>query len=76
MKALSGMKEICGHMRRSESTMLALIRDFDFPAKKIRGIWESHTDLIDEWLKMQIAGKPDILVDLVNDTDSKQSTSC
>lgn len=46
---LTGMKEICGYVSRSEATVLAWIRDEDFPAKKIDGIWESHTKMIDDW---------------------------
>ncbi len=56
MAALSGMKEICRYMNRSESTMLILIRDSDFPARKIRGCWESDTELADVWRKQQILG--------------------
>jgi hypothetical protein len=57
MAALSGMKEICKYMSgRSECTMLSIIRDLDFPAKKIHGVWESDTDLADKWRLEQIAG--------------------
>jgi len=52
---LSGMKEICNHLNRSEPTVLTLIRDYAFPAKKVLGVWESDTDLIDSWRKEQIA---------------------
>jgi predicted DNA-binding transcriptional regulator AlpA len=52
---LSGMKEICNHLNRSEPTVLTLIRDYDFPAKKVLGVWESDTDLIDRWRKNQIS---------------------
>ena len=55
MTALSGMKAICKHFDRSEVTVLALIRDEDFPATKIGGIWESDTELISEWRKNRIA---------------------
>ncbi len=57
MAALSGMKAICGYMGRSESTMLDIIRDLDFPAKKIKGIWESDTELADRWRVGQISGE-------------------
>lgn len=56
MSALVGMKAICGYMGRSESTMLGIIRDLDFPAKKIYGIWESDTELVDQWRVGQISG--------------------
>jgi hypothetical protein len=54
MTALSGMKEICNHFGRSESTVLILIRDADFPATKIGGVWESDTELVAEWRKERI----------------------
>jgi hypothetical protein len=57
MTALIGMKAICGHVYRSEATVLSLIRDCDFPATKIGGIWESDIDLISEWRKQQINGR-------------------
>jgi len=52
--ALSGMKAICQYVNRSESTVLHWIRDLDFPAHKIGGIWESDRNLIDEWRRQQI----------------------
>ena len=55
-RALVGMKEICDYARRSESTVLCWIRDMEFPAKKISGIWESNTMLVDKWKIMQIEG--------------------
>lgn len=56
MSALVGMKAICAYMARSETTMLGIIRDLDFPAKKIYGIWESDTELVDKWRVSQISG--------------------
>lgn len=57
MSGLTGMKEICRYMSRSEPTVLGFIRDCDLPAFKISGgIWESDTDLIDAWRKEQIIG--------------------
>jgi predicted DNA-binding transcriptional regulator AlpA len=54
MVGLSGMKQICLHCNRSESTILAWIRERDFPAAKITGSWESDTERIDKWRKKQI----------------------
>lgn len=54
MSQLSGMKQICEYIRRSECTVLSLVRTEGFPAKKIGGIWESDTELIDEWRKGNI----------------------
>lgn len=52
--ALTGMKEICEYMGRSDVTILKLIRDQEFPACKIGGIWEADKDLVDEWRKDRI----------------------
>ncbi len=55
---LSGMKAICNYYGRSESTLLDLIRDEDFPAAKIDGgIWESDSDLIEKWRKDRLEKK-------------------
>jgi len=58
MTALIGMKEICGYLRKSEVTVLDMIRSYGLPAKKVRGyIWESDTDLIDQWRRALIAAE-------------------
>lgn len=62
MAALTGMKAICTHMNRSEATMLALIREYDFPARKLRGIWETDTELVDEWRKEFVRGEMRVVV--------------
>lgn len=46
---LSGMKAIVEYMQRGESTVLKLIKDYNFPAFKLLGIWESDKLMIDEW---------------------------
>lgn len=52
MARLTGMKEICDYERKSDATVLMMIREKGYPAKKITGhIWESDTDLIDAWWK-------------------------
>ncbi len=56
MSALVGMKQICGYVNRSEATVLVLIREWDMPARKICGIWESDTELIDRWRVAMISG--------------------
>lgn len=48
-KSLSGMKAICEYFDRSAPTILKLIREEGFPAQKIRGEWESDTELVDKW---------------------------
>lgn len=52
--ALSGMGEISAYFRRSEPTILHLIRTMGFPAKKIGGIWESSKNKIDQWREEQL----------------------
>jgi excisionase family DNA binding protein len=48
---LDGMKEICNYMRRSEDTVLRMVRFQDMPAAKLGGIWFSDTESIDKWVK-------------------------
>lgn len=55
-RPLTGMKEIAHYARRSEVTILTWIRDMDFPARKIGGVWESNTSLVDQWKIAQIQG--------------------
>lgn len=55
---LDGMKAIASYVNRSETTTLELIRDFDLPARKFKGIWVSDTDSIDEWRREKLQGKP------------------
>lgn len=54
---LDGMKEITTYFCRSESTILILIRDQAFPAKKIGGTWTSDKDLIDQWRRDLLHGR-------------------
>ncbi len=46
---LLGMKEITLYVRRSEATVLKLIREEGFPARKVGGQWVSDTTVIVEW---------------------------
>lgn len=46
---LSGMKAIAQYIQRSEPTVIKLVRDFGFPARKIAGIWESDKQEISDW---------------------------
>lgn len=55
---LSGMKEIAKYWGRSQATMLKLIQEERFPARKIAGNWESDTVLIDEWRRQRILHTP------------------
>jgi|GEM_PF-2369206 len=51
---LSGRKQISTYVRRSWNTVMVWVRERDFPAAKIDGVWESHPDLIDQWRQEQI----------------------
>lgn len=55
---LSGMKEIAKYWGRSQATVLKLIQEEGFPARKIAGNWESDTVLIDEWRRKKIRAVP------------------
>lgn len=63
--ALSGMtaiRDFCRaiNMQSSEVTIVQLIKEEDFPAKKLGGVWESDQDLIIQWRKRRLAvGTPD-----------------
>jgi hypothetical protein len=55
MAALIGMKEICNYVKKSEATVLYMIRVWGMPARKITGwVWESDTELIDNWRRALI----------------------
>lgn len=56
MPALQGMKQIVDHMKRSEATVLKLIREEGFPAVKIAGSWESTTEQIEKWRELKVSG--------------------
>jgi len=51
---LSGKKQITSFVSRSWRTVSFWIAEKEFPAVKIDGIWESHTDLIEQWRFRQI----------------------
>ena len=48
-RPLDGMKEICGYIHRSESTVLDWTRRLQFPARKEGGIWITDKNLVDDW---------------------------
>lgn len=54
MAKLVGMKAISNHVNRSEATVINWVRDLDFPASKIGGIWEADTDSIEAWRNKQM----------------------
>lgn len=60
---LSGMKAIQEHCRAinlpsSEATVIQMIQESGFPARKLGGIWVASKDKIDEWFRDFTAGDP------------------
>ncbi|MDD5643281.1 MAG: hypothetical protein PHX53_16635 [Syntrophales bacterium] len=54
---LTGKKNICNFLGRSWDTVERWIREREFPARKIDGVWESDSALITEWRRNQINGQ-------------------
>jgi len=54
---LSGMDAICAYFGRSAPTILKLVREEQFPAEKIMGVWESEKSLIEIWRLRKIEGR-------------------
>lgn len=59
--ALSGMNAIRDYCRSinlasSESSLIKMIKDFGFPARKIGGIWESDKIAINKWRRRYVEG--------------------
>jgi hypothetical protein len=59
---LSGMKAIQEHCRAinlpsSEATVLQMIRDSGFPARKLGGIWVADPEVIGTWVKVFTSGE-------------------
>jgi hypothetical protein len=50
-------------MDRSEATMMRYIQVRAFPATKVGGVWESRSDWVDVWRRMQ---GEDVNVDAVD----------
>ncbi|MFZ4436796.1 MAG: hypothetical protein ACOYOS_00050 [Syntrophales bacterium] len=53
-KSLVGKKEIAAYVRRSWMTIRRWVLADQFPAKKIDGVWESDTALVDDWKRAKI----------------------
>lgn len=57
--ALSGMKAIRDYCRSinlssSEASIIQMIKDYGFPARKLCGIWESDREAIAAWRKQYV----------------------
>lgn len=60
--ALSGMKAIQEYCRSislasSEASVIQMIRDYGFPARKLGGIWTSDKESITKWVKCYVEGE-------------------
>jgi hypothetical protein len=53
-KSLVGKKEITAYVRRSWVIIRRWTLKDNFPARKIDNVWESNTDLVDEWKRTKI----------------------
>lgn len=51
---LVGMDDICTHAGRNKQTVRDAIVNRGFPAVKVRGRWESNTQLIEEWQRKEV----------------------
>ena len=60
MPKLKGMKAICKHTGRSESTIMSMIQTRDFPATRTKeNTWETTTEAVEKWLEGRDEPKPD-----------------
>lgn len=60
---LVGMKRIVEYTELSEETVIYLIRDAAFPAKKTKGpsgTWISNSEAIDEWSRAFLRSNLDV----------------
>lgn len=56
---LIGRKEITTFCGRSWAIVLYLVENENFPARMIKGVWQSNKQLIEHWTKEYIlSGKP------------------
>lgn len=51
---LLGMKAIADYTGRDRATIMKWIEGENFPAAKVDGRWESHTELIDNYQRRRI----------------------
>lgn len=54
---LKGKEAISAFVGRSWKVVHEWIRERDFPARKINGVWESDPQLIVEWRRREILGR-------------------
>lgn len=53
---MTAIRDYCRsiNMQSSEVTIIQLIKEEEFPAKKLGGVWESDKDLINGWRKRRL----------------------
>jgi len=78
--ALSGMTAIRDFNRSinlasSEASVIQMIRDEEFPAKKLGGIWESDKDMIIAWRKSRLVSKKESLLPTTTKTVADKAKS-
>lgn len=57
-RPLNGMEEIARYASRGEATILKWVASEDFPARKVGGVWISHTTQVDAWYVAKVQGSP------------------
>ncbi len=57
-RPLNGMEEIARYASRGEATILKWVASEDFPARKVGGVWISHTTQVDAWYVAKVQGRP------------------
>ena len=58
MAAIEGMKAISAHENgKSEATILKLIRQEGYPARKMLGVWSTTSKLVEEWREDRLREK-------------------
>lgn len=61
LSGMTAIREYCRsiNLASAEVSVIQMIKECGFPARKIGGIWESDKDLIVAWRKKYIAGETD-----------------
>lgn len=62
-RPLNGMDQIAKYTNRGESTILKWVSGEGFPARKVGGVWISHTIEIDRWYIERVQSRPAVDVE-------------
>jgi hypothetical protein len=60
-KKLSGLDEISQYLQWSENKVMKIHKRMDLPIAKVMGQWETHTDLLDDWVKTQVRARTGVI---------------